>query len=45
MRTLRTRLALAALATLVVAGAAATPQLLGSQVGDAFERLDDARPA
>jgi uncharacterized membrane protein YbhN (UPF0104 family) len=45
MRTLRTRLALAALSTLVVLGAAATPQLLGSRVGDAFERLDDARPA
>jgi len=44
MRALRTRLAFAALSTLVVVGAAATPQLLGSQVGSAFERLDDARP-
>jgi uncharacterized membrane protein YbhN (UPF0104 family) len=45
MRTLRTRLALAGVSTLVVAAVAATPQLLGSQVGSAFERLDDARPA
>jgi uncharacterized membrane protein YbhN (UPF0104 family) len=45
MRTLRTRFALAGVSTLVVAGAAATPQLLGSQVGTAFERLDDASQA
>jgi uncharacterized membrane protein YbhN (UPF0104 family) len=45
MRTLRARLTLAALSTLAVVLAAATPQLLGSHVGTAFERLDDARPA
>jgi uncharacterized membrane protein YbhN (UPF0104 family) len=42
---MRTRLALAALSTLAVLAVAATPQLLGSHVGSAFERLDDASPA
>ena len=42
----RTRsLSVATLCTAGVVAAAATPQLLGSQVGSAFERLDDARPA
>src|SRR5207247_4032360 len=45
MRTLKARLTLAGLSTLVVVAAAATPRLLGSQVGRAFERLDDAQPA
>jgi len=44
MRTLRARLVVAGLSTLVVVAVAATPQLLGSHVGNAFERLDDARP-
>jgi uncharacterized membrane protein YbhN (UPF0104 family) len=37
-------LAVAGLCTLAVTAAAATPQLLGSRVGAAFGRLDDARP-
>jgi uncharacterized membrane protein YbhN (UPF0104 family) len=45
MSTLRTRLALAAISTLALVGAAATPHLLGSHVGSAFERLDDAKQA
>jgi uncharacterized membrane protein YbhN (UPF0104 family) len=44
MRASRARLALAGPATLAVVTLAATPQLLGSHVGSAFERLDDARP-
>jgi uncharacterized membrane protein YbhN (UPF0104 family) len=38
-------LSVATLCTAAVVAVAATPQLLGSQVADAFERLDDARPA
>ena len=45
MRATRARLALAGLSTVAVVAAAATPQLLGSHVGTAFERLDDARRA
>jgi uncharacterized membrane protein YbhN (UPF0104 family) len=37
-------LAVAGLCTLAVVAVAATPQLLGSRVGSAFGRLDDARP-
>jgi uncharacterized membrane protein YbhN (UPF0104 family) len=45
MRASRARLALAGLSTLAVIAVGATPQLLGSHVGSAFERLDDVRPA
>ena len=45
MRTTRGRLALAGLSTLAVVAIAATPQLLGSHVGSAFERLEDASAA
>jgi uncharacterized membrane protein YbhN (UPF0104 family) len=38
-------LTVAGLSTLAVVAAAATPQLLGSRVGAAFGRLDDAQPA
>ena len=37
-------LAVAGLCTLVVVAVAGTPQLLGSRVGTAFGRLDDAQP-
>jgi uncharacterized membrane protein YbhN (UPF0104 family) len=45
MRRTRARLALAGLSTVAVVAVAATPQLLGSHVGTAFERLGDANPA
>jgi uncharacterized membrane protein YbhN (UPF0104 family) len=45
MRRLRARLAVAVLSTVAVIAVAATPQLLGRDVRQAFERLDDARPA
>ena len=37
-------LTVAGLCTLAVVAIAATPQLLGSRVGAAFGRLDDAQP-